>query len=87
MNRSKAYAASWVVYWVGIVIACIQALLFPIILRTTPLVEVREAAAFPIMIAIALQGISGIVSVGEAIMLGNGRFASASIVLVVASIG
>jgi hypothetical protein len=74
-------------FWVGATIACIQALLFPIILRTTPLAKVREAAVFPIMTVIALQGINGIVCVGEAIMVGNGKFASASIVLVVASIG
>jgi Na+-driven multidrug efflux pump len=39
------------------------------------------------MIAIALQGINGIVAVGEAIMVGSGKFTSASIVLIVASIG
>ena len=74
-------------FGVGTAIACIQALLFPIILRTTPLVEVRKAAIFPLIVAMALQGVNGVVCIGEAIMIGNGKFASASIVLVLASIG
>ena len=74
-------------FGIGTTISCIQALLIPFILRTTPLVEVRQAAIFPVMAVIAFQGINGIVSVGEGIMVGDGKFASASIVLVVASIG
>ena len=74
-------------FGVGTLIGCIQALLFPIILRTTPSMEVRKNAVFPLFIAILFQGINGINSIGEAIMVGNGRFASASLILVIASIG
>jgi len=72
---------------VGTIITSIQALLFPLILRTTPIAEVRKAAVFPVMVAIAFQGINGIVCVGEAIMVGSGLFSAASLVLIAASIG
>jgi len=72
---------------VGTAIAFIQALFFPIILRTTPLVEVRQAAAFPLLVSMVLQGVNGVVVIGEAIMVGSGKFASVSIVLVLASFG
>ena len=74
-------------FWVGTMITCIQALLFPVILHTTPITKVREAAIIPVMISIALQGINGIACVGEAIIVGSGLFLSASIVLIAASIG
>lgn len=73
--------------WVGTIITLVQGLLFPLILRTTPITEVREAAFFPVMIAIAFQGINAVVCVGEAIMVGSGMFSSASLVLIAASIG
>lgn len=73
-------------FLVGTVISSFQALLFPMILRTTPIAKVREAAFFPLMIAIAFQCINGIVCVGEAIMVGSGMFASASLVLIASSI-
>ncbi len=73
-------------FLVGTIITSFQALLFPVILRTTPIAKVREAAIFPVMIAIAFQCINGVVCVGEAIVVGSGMFSSASIVLIAASI-
>ena len=74
-------------FYLGTTITVIQALLIPFILRTTPLAEVRQAALFPIIAVLAYQGINGIVCVGEGIMVGDGRFASASIILIIASLG
>merc|ERR1712232_398070 len=74
-------------YCLGTAISCVQALLIPCILRATPNAEVRQAAIFPVIVVIAFHGINGIVCVGEGIMVGDGKFALASIVLVAASIG
>jgi len=74
-------------FGVGTTISCIQALLIPFILRSTPNIEVRQAAFFPILVVVACQGMQGMVSVGEGIMVGDGKFSLASIVIVVASIG
>lgn len=74
-------------FWAGNIITLFQAVIFPLILRTTPIQKVREAAFFPVMISIAFQGINAIVCVGEAIMVGSGMFSSASLVLIAASIG
>lgn len=74
-------------FGVGAAITCFQALFVPFILRATPLAEVRKAALVPILIVIASQGMQGIVSVGEGIMVGDGKFSFASIILVVASAG
>lgn len=72
---------------IGIFVSVIQCLLAPGILRSTPLETVRKAAMFPIMMVIAFQGINGLSSVGEGIIIGCGKFATASTILVLASIG
>jgi Na+-driven multidrug efflux pump len=71
----------------GMGVSLVQLLFAPGILRSTPLEEVRKAALFPIFVVIAFQGINGLVSVGEGIIIGDGKFARASINLVVASLG
>jgi hypothetical protein len=74
-------------FGLGVVVSLMQCLLAPVILRSTPLKVVRQAAIFPIMIVIALQGINGLANVGEGIMIGSGKFALTSTILVMASMG
>jgi hypothetical protein len=56
-------------------------------LRSTPLETVRQAAIVPIMVVISFQGINGLANVGEGIIIGSGKFALASAILVTASLG
>eukprot|EP00980_Cylindrotheca_fusiformis_P018515 scaffold6124_cov122-Cylindrotheca_fusiformis.AAC.34 len=71
----------------GCSIGLVQLLFLPAILRSSPLPDVREAARVPALIAIAFQGINGVVSVGEGIMMGSGSFTRLSINIVLASLG
>jgi Na+-driven multidrug efflux pump len=72
---------------VGLFVSLGQIILAPGILKSTPLEAVRQAAIFPIMVIIAFQAVNGLTNVGEGIIIGNGNFARASAILVVASIG
>lgn len=74
-------------FGLGMGVSVVQLLFAPGILRSTPLAQVRKAALFPMGIVIAFQGINGLVSVGEGIVIGDGKFTRASINLVVASLG
>lgn len=71
----------------GFVIGMFQLAFLPAILKSSPIAEVRQAARVPALIAIAFQGVNGIVSVGEGIMMGNGHFTWLSINLVLAALG
>jgi Na+-driven multidrug efflux pump len=71
----------------GLGVSLAQLLFAPGILRSSPLQAVRQAALFPIGVVIAFQGINGLVSVGEGIIIGDGNFTRASINLLVASLG
>jgi Na+-driven multidrug efflux pump len=71
----------------GMGVSMVQLVFAPGILRSSPLGQVRQAALFPMFIVIAFQGINGLVSVGEGIIIGDGKFTRASINLVVASLG
>lgn len=71
----------------GFAIGLVQLVFLPAILRSSPLADVREAARVPALIAIAFQGINGIVSVGEGIMMGTGSFTWLSINIVLAALG
>jgi hypothetical protein len=74
-------------FGLGVFVSLAQCILAPGILRSTPLKEVRQAAIFPIMVVIAFQGINGLANVGEGIIIGSGKFALASAILVTASMG
>eukprot|EP00536_Pseudo-nitzschia_multiseries_P017789 jgi/Psemu1/226499/e_gw1.1815.9.1 len=74
-------------FGIGTFISCIQLLFIPFALRSTPIPEVRQAALFPLFVVVVFQGIQGLVSVGEGIMVGDGKFSLASIVIVFASLG
>jgi Na+-driven multidrug efflux pump len=70
----------------GFAIGSVQLLLLPAILRSSPLMEVREAARVPSLIAIAFQAINGVINVGEGAMMGSGSFIWLSINNVVAAL-
>jgi putative MATE family efflux protein len=70
----------------GFGIGLIQLLLLPNILSSSPLLEVREAARTPALIAIAFQGINGIINVGEGVLMGTGNFTWLSINIILASL-
>jgi len=71
----------------GFLIGMVQLAFLPAILKSSPVAEVREAARVPALIAIAFQGVNGIVSVGEGIMMGSGHFTWLSINIVLAALG
>jgi Na+-driven multidrug efflux pump len=74
-------------FGIGTVVSLVQMLFAPGLLRSSPLIQVREAALFPIVVVIAFQGINGLVSVGEGIIIGDGKFTRASMNLAVATLG
>lgn len=71
----------------GVLIGLAQLILLPAILRSSPLPQVREAARVPALIAIAFQGVNGVVSVGEGCMMGTGHFTWLSINIIFAALG
>jgi hypothetical protein len=64
-----------------------QLLLLPLIQKTTPMPEVRQAARIPSYIASFSQIINGAVFIGEGIMIGTGSFLQLSIGAVLATAG
>ena len=72
---------------IGFMVGFVQLLLLPAILRSSPLPEVRQAARNPALIAIAFQGVNGLVSVGEGIMMGIGSFSMLSVNIILATMG
>jgi MATE family multidrug resistance protein len=75
----------------GFVLGCalgsLQILLLPVMFKTTPLQEVRDAAKLPAIIASILQIINGLVFIGEGIMIGTGSFLQLSISTLIATAG
>jgi MATE family multidrug resistance protein len=82
INRLLMWGSS-----LGFLIGLVQLVFLPAILRSSPLTDVREAARVPALIAIAFQGINGVVSVGEGIMMGSGSFTWLSINNILAALG
>jgi Na+-driven multidrug efflux pump len=71
----------------GVLIGLVQLALLPAILKSSPLPAVRQAARVPALIAIAFQGVNGVVSVGEGSMMGTGHFSWLSLNVVLAALG
>ena len=88
--RSAKATSNRLMSW-GFVLGCalgsLQILLLPVIFKTTPLQEVRDAAKLPAIIASILQIINGLVFIGEGIMVGTGSFLQLSVSTVVATAG
>ena len=71
----------------GFVLGLLQLALLPVIQKTTPLQEVREAARVPAILASVFQVMNGLVFIGEGVMIGTRSFLQLSLSTVVATIG
>eukprot|EP00522_Entomoneis_paludosa_P012975 CAMPEP_0172447892 /NCGR_PEP_ID=MMETSP1065-20121228/7053_1 /TAXON_ID=265537 /ORGANISM="Amphiprora paludosa, Strain CCMP125" /LENGTH=544 /DNA_ID=CAMNT_0013199265 /DNA_START=230 /DNA_END=1861 /DNA_ORIENTATION=+ len=71
----------------GIGLGCLQLMSLPLIQKTTPLQEVRDAAMVPSILASIFQVINGLVFIGEGVMIGTGSFMELSITTVLATAG
>jgi Na+-driven multidrug efflux pump len=71
----------------GVGFGLLQLLLIPIIQKSSPLQEVRDAALFPAILASVFQVINGPVFIGEGVMIGTGSFMQLSLSTVIATMG
>ena len=69
----------------GIVLGLLQIAVLPLLQKTTPLPEVREAALIPSYLASLYQVINGLVFIGEGIMVACGNFLYLSMSSIVAT--
>lgn len=54
----------------GVVLGALQLLLLPILQKSSPLQEVRDAAVMPSILASVYQIMNGLVFIGEGVMVG-----------------
>eukprot|EP00804_Cyclotella_cryptica_P001997 CCRYP_007443-RD/>CCRYP_007443-RD protein AED:0.18 eAED:0.18 QI:351/0.85/0.87/1/0.42/0.5/8/4815/582 len=71
----------------GGILGALQLLLLPLLQKSSPLEEVRQAAVMPSILASCYQLMNGLVFIGEGIMVGCGNFLQLSLSTVVATIG
>jgi len=74
-------------FFLGLVVSMFQFTFLPGILKSSPLVEVRDAARIPTLISISMQAFNAIVNIGEGTMMGYGGFEWMSVTIVLASLG
>jgi putative MATE family efflux protein len=70
----------------GTVLGALQIALLPLIARSTPLQEVRDAALMPSILASVFQIMNGLVFIGEGVMIGCGNFMMLSLSTIVATL-
>jgi len=63
----------------GSILGSLQTLLIPYLQKSTPVIEVREAARVPALLASLYQVINGLVFIGEGVMVGCGSFMQLSL--------
>jgi Na+-driven multidrug efflux pump len=71
----------------GVFFGLLQLLLIPVIQRSSPLQEVRDAALVPAILASVFQAVNGPVFIGEGVMIGTGSFMQLSLSTVLATLG
>jgi len=71
----------------GIVLGALQLSLLPIISKSTPMAEVRDAARMPAILSSLYQVINGMVFIGEGVMIGTGSFLQLSLNTAMATAG
>jgi MATE family multidrug resistance protein len=71
----------------GIALGGMQIALLPVIQRSTPIQEVRDAARIPSILASVFQIMNGLVFIGEGVMVGCGSYLQLSLSTVVATAG
>jgi len=82
VNRLMAWG-----FILGVVLGGLQIGLLPVITKSTPLKEVRDAALMPSILASVFQVMNGLVFIGEGVMVGCGNFLQLSLSTIVATIG
>ncbi|KAL7529245.1 hypothetical protein ACHAXR_002867 [Thalassiosira sp. AJA248-18] len=70
----------------GTGLGALQLLLLPILQKSSPLEEVRQAAVIPSILASVYQIMNGLVFIGEGVMVGCGNFFQLSMSTVVATV-
>lgn len=71
----------------GTALGAMQMALLPLICKSTPLQEVRDAAFMPSTLASVFQIMNGLVFIGEGVMVGCGNFFMLSLSTIVATLG
>jgi putative MATE family efflux protein len=71
----------------GTVLGALQIALLPLITKSTPLQEVRDAAVMPSILASVFQIMNGLVFIGEGVMIGCGNFMMLSLSTIIATLG
>jgi Na+-driven multidrug efflux pump len=74
-------------FLLGGILGALQIALLPILQKSSPLIEVREAALMPSILASVYQLINGLVFIGEGVMVGCGSFFQLSVSTMVATAG
>ena len=82
VNRLMAWG-----FVLGVALGGLQIALLPLINRSTPLQEVRDASLMPSILASVYQIMNGLVFIGEGVMVGCGNFMQLSISTIVATLG
>jgi MATE family multidrug resistance protein len=88
--RKARAASNRMMSWgliLGGVLGGLQIAALPVIMKTTPMMEVRTAAHAPAMLASVLQLINGLVFIGEGVMSGCGDFMFLAISTLIATGG
>lgn len=70
----------------GIGLGTLQLLVLPLLLKSTPMKEVQEAARLPSILASVYQIMNGLVFIGEGVMVGCGNFLQLSISTIIATV-
>ena len=70
----------------GVGLGALQLLLLPMLQKSSPLMEVRQAAVMPSVLACVYQIMNGLVFIGEGVMVGCGNFFQLSLSTVIATI-
>jgi Na+-driven multidrug efflux pump len=82
VNRLMSYG-----FIFGGLLGGLQLLLLPLLQKSSPLLEVRQAAVMPSILASVYQLMNGLVFIGEGVMIGCGNFMQLSLSTAVATVG
>ena len=70
----------------GCLLGSLQLLMLPLLQKSSPILEVRQAAVIPSILASVYQIMNGLVFIGEGVMIGTGNFMQLSIGTVISTI-
>ena len=81
VNRLMAWG-----FVLGCLLGSLQLLMLPLLQKSSPILEVRQAAVIPSILASVYQIMNGLVFIGEGVMIGTGNFMQLSIGTVISTI-